>query len=106
MQDSIHKIRTNPELIQRENWLSGHKWYTVATEHRKTDKSELTMGVYQNYCHDEYTFFVNGDNIRISKNTIHNNNAAESSYSKLYNENEFNPKLIPLFNQLIEMSKK
>lgn len=105
MKDSIFSIRTNPELIEKQNWLSNHKWFTVATPHRKTDISELTMGLYQNYCHDEYTFFIDGENIRIHKYTIHNNNASTGGYSKPYIPEEYPIGLNVLFNKLIEITK-
>lgn len=105
IRDSINKIRTAPEIIERQNWLTGYKWLAIATPHRKSDISQLTMGNYQNYTHTEYTFAIFDDLIRIHDTTIHNDSNGTGGSSRPYIPEHYAPELIPLFNKLIEITR-
>lgn len=103
--DSINTLRTAPEIIKRTNWLTGYWWYCVATAHRKSDISQLTMGEYQNYTHREFSFFIIDGRITINRCIRHNDNAATDNGALPYKPEDYSPELIPLFTELIEMTR-
>ena len=103
--DSIFKIRTAPEIIKRTNWLTGYWWYVVATPHRKSDISHLTMGEYQNYTHREFSFWIIDGHITINRSTRHNDHVSTDNGALPYRPEDYSPELIPLFDELIELTR-
>ena len=99
-------IRTEPALIEKSNWLTGYKWWTVATAHRNAGTIDLTMGQFKKVVHTEYTFSIYNDKVQITTCETHDNHVSTGGNLRPYDPTKYPAELIPLFDQLIEMTRK